>query len=121
MTATDPKTEFRLITQLRVRYGECDLQGIIFNANYLAFADVGLTEYMRALMADVQPDKPESEMLDGFMHYFGGDNWARHADVDFVPLAKRMICSTLPFASPVLGGPAIHCYAIYCAEMSCLT
>ncbi len=34
--------------QLRVRYGECDAQGIVFNANYLAYVDVALTELWRA-------------------------------------------------------------------------
>jgi acyl-CoA thioester hydrolase len=34
--------------ELRVRYGECDAQGIVFNANYLAYVDVALTELWRA-------------------------------------------------------------------------
>ncbi len=33
---------------LRVRYGECDPQGIVFNANYVAYFDVVLTELWRA-------------------------------------------------------------------------
>lgn len=33
--------------QLRVRYGECDPQGIVFNANYLAYFDVAVTELWR--------------------------------------------------------------------------
>ncbi len=33
---------------LRVRYGECDLQGIAFNAHYLTYFDVNLTELWRA-------------------------------------------------------------------------
>ena len=33
--------------ELRVRYGECDPQGIVFNANYLLYFDVALTEYWR--------------------------------------------------------------------------
>ena len=32
---------------LRVRYGECDPQGIVFNANYLMYADVAFTELWR--------------------------------------------------------------------------
>jgi acyl-CoA thioester hydrolase len=32
---------------IRVRYGECDPQGVVFNANYLAYFDVILTEYWR--------------------------------------------------------------------------
>jgi acyl-CoA thioester hydrolase len=33
--------------RLRVRYGECDPQGVVFNANYLAFFDVIITEFWR--------------------------------------------------------------------------
>jgi acyl-CoA thioester hydrolase len=33
--------------RLRVRYGECDPQGVVFNANYLAYFDVVLTEWWR--------------------------------------------------------------------------
>lgn len=34
--------------QVRVRYSECDLQGIVFNANYLTYVDDALTELWRA-------------------------------------------------------------------------
>ena len=37
-----------LTHQLRVRYGECDPQNVVFNANYLAYFDIGLTELWRA-------------------------------------------------------------------------
>jgi acyl-CoA thioester hydrolase len=83
----NPREGFRLITPLRVRYADCDLQGIVFNANYLAFADVGLTEYMRALMAE-RGMQGKGDMLGGFIQHFGGDNWVRHADVDFRAPAK---------------------------------
>jgi acyl-CoA thioester hydrolase len=33
--------------RLRVRYGECDPQGVVFNANYLAYFDLILTEFWR--------------------------------------------------------------------------
>lgn len=32
---------------LRVRYGECDPQSVVFNANYLGYVDVVLTEFWR--------------------------------------------------------------------------
>jgi acyl-CoA thioester hydrolase len=35
------------VHQLRVRYGECDPQGIVFNANYLLYFDVAFTEFWR--------------------------------------------------------------------------
>jgi acyl-CoA thioester hydrolase len=35
---------------LRVRYAECDAQGVVFNAHYLAYFDVSLTELWRAAL-----------------------------------------------------------------------
>jgi acyl-CoA thioester hydrolase len=32
---------------VRVRYGECDPQGVVFNANYFTYFDVALTELWR--------------------------------------------------------------------------
>jgi acyl-CoA thioester hydrolase len=34
---------------LRVRYNECDPQGIVFNANYLTYFDITITELWREL------------------------------------------------------------------------
>src|SRR6476620_10119777 len=36
------------VHKLRVRYGECDPQGLVFNANYLLYFDVVFTELWRA-------------------------------------------------------------------------
>ena len=38
------------VHELRVRYGECDPQGIVFNANYLLYFDVAFTELWRAAL-----------------------------------------------------------------------
>jgi acyl-CoA thioester hydrolase len=35
--------------QLRVRYNECDPQGVVFNANYLTYIDLTITELWREL------------------------------------------------------------------------
>jgi acyl-CoA thioester hydrolase len=37
----------RFSHSFRVRYGECDPQGIVFNANYVAYFDHGFTELWR--------------------------------------------------------------------------
>jgi acyl-CoA thioester hydrolase len=39
---------------LRVRYGECDPQGIVFNANYLLYFDVAFTELWRTAVGPWQ-------------------------------------------------------------------
>jgi acyl-CoA thioester hydrolase len=46
--STSERTPFS--HELRVRYGECDAQGIVFNANFLAYIDVVLTEIWRESM-----------------------------------------------------------------------
>jgi acyl-CoA thioester hydrolase len=35
------------VHRLRVRFHECDPQGVVFNANYFAYFDIGLTEMWR--------------------------------------------------------------------------
>ena len=42
------------VHELRVRYGECDPQGIVFNANYLLYFDVAFTEMWRAAVGPWQ-------------------------------------------------------------------
>src|SRR5216684_5989041 len=34
---------------LRVRYGECDAQKVVFNARYADYLDLGCTEFLKAL------------------------------------------------------------------------
>ena len=45
--------------ELRVRYAECDAQGIVFNANWFAFFDVVMTEFWRDVLGGYQhlPEK----------------------------------------------------------------
>ena len=35
--------------QLRVRWSEVDAQGVVFNANYLLYADIAVNEHMRSV------------------------------------------------------------------------
>lgn len=43
-----------LANKLRVRYGECDPQGMVFNAHYLAYFDIAITELLRAAFGSYQ-------------------------------------------------------------------
>ena len=60
------------VHELRVRYGECDPQGIVFNANYLLFFDVAFTELWREAVG------PWQEMVER-----GIDAVVAHAEIDF--------------------------------------
>ncbi|BAN51258.1 thioesterase family protein [Metapseudomonas resinovorans] len=43
------RDDFCFFHPLRVRWAEVDPQGIVFNGNYLTYADVAITEYFRSL------------------------------------------------------------------------
>jgi acyl-CoA thioester hydrolase len=43
-----------LTHSLRVRYAECDVQGVVFNAHYLAYFDTSITELWRAAVGSYQ-------------------------------------------------------------------
>lgn len=40
---------FTLVHPTRVRWAEADMQRVVFNAHYLAYFDLGVTEYWRAV------------------------------------------------------------------------
>ncbi len=44
-----PKSDFKFRTELRVRWMECDAQGIVFNGAYLGYLEVVQAEYYRNL------------------------------------------------------------------------
>ncbi|NNE39556.1 MAG: acyl-CoA thioesterase [Marinicaulis sp.] len=44
-------SDFNFTHPLRVRWAECDAQGIVFNVNYFLYFDVAMTEYLRNLGA----------------------------------------------------------------------
>jgi acyl-CoA thioester hydrolase len=59
--------------RIRVRYGECDPQGVVFNANWLAYFDVVLTELWRELVGGY------AEMIEG-----GADMVVAEANVRYL-------------------------------------
>lgn len=65
------------VHRLRVRYSECDQQGIVFNGNYLFFYDVAVTELWRERVG------PYQEMIEG-----GADLVVAEARLRFVAGAR---------------------------------
>ncbi|MFT6269354.1 MAG: acyl-CoA thioester hydrolase [Alphaproteobacteria bacterium] len=51
---TTPNITNQVNLQIRVRYGECDAQQVVFNARYADYADLAATEYIRALIGQHQ-------------------------------------------------------------------
>jgi acyl-CoA thioester hydrolase len=45
------RADFAFTTRIRVRWSEVDPQAVVFNARYLDYADIAVTEYWRAVRA----------------------------------------------------------------------
>src|SRR5450631_2488171 len=59
------REDFAFFHQLRVRWAEVDMQGIVFNGHYLTYFDVAFTEYWRGtgLPSVLQQAKDGREMF----------------------------------------------------------
>jgi len=53
-----------LITALRVRYVECDMQGHVFNGHYLTYFDLAHTEALRSATGLSYPELVAAEGID---------------------------------------------------------
>ena len=69
-----PQDRFAVRHDIRVRYNEIDGQNIVFNGNYLIYADIGVTELFRA-MGQAQPGP--------FFAQYGTDIVVVNAEIDY--------------------------------------
>ena len=69
-----PREDFRVHETVRVRFNEIDGQNIVFSGNYLIYADIGVTEYFRAL-GEGQPGP--------YFHQYGTDIRETHCEIDY--------------------------------------
>src|SRR3546814_19674714 len=69
-----PLDDFRVRETVRVRFSEIDGQNIVFNGHYLTYADIGVTEYFRAL-AEGQPGP--------YFYQYGTDIRETHCQIDY--------------------------------------
>lgn len=76
---------FAFFHPLRVRWGETDPQGIVFNPNYLVYADVALTEFWRDAGIDyvnmAQQLGVDTFMVNSAADYFGSAAFDDELDI----------------------------------------
>ena len=71
---------------LRVRWGEVDAQGVVFNPNYFVYADVAATEFLRQagmVQAD-GPDLLESYVVDAHAQFRASGRFDDMLDIGVV-------------------------------------
>lgn len=76
---TVEKANFRVCHDVRVRFNEIEGTGIVFNGNYLTYADIGVTEYFRAL-GEGQPGQ--------YFRQYGTDIVVVNAELDYHASAR---------------------------------
>ncbi len=76
--ATPPRSGFRFLERLRVRWVEVDMQRIVFNGHYLMYFDTAVAGYWRALAL------PYHET----MERLGGDLYVRKATLEYEGSAR---------------------------------
>ena len=69
-----PQNGFAHHHDIRVRFNEIDADGIVFNGNYLIYADIGVTELFRA-MGEGEPGN--------YFAQYGTDFVVVHAELDY--------------------------------------
>lgn len=84
---------FRFSTSVRVRYAEIDVQNVVFNAHYMTYLDIGISDYYRKglqldprelakqgvfefVLASCTLDFKQSATLDDVLHI-----WCRTVDI----------------------------------------
>ena len=65
------RADFAFLHPLRVRWNECDAQGIVFNANYFVYYDIAIWEWTRALGYPRYTDAPEFVTAHAECDYLG--------------------------------------------------
>lgn len=71
--------------RIRVRYGECDMQRVVFNANYFAYCDDAVDSWMRhALSTEMKTEDPVVDLHGlGFDFMLKSATMTWHAPVRF--------------------------------------
>ena len=90
MPAPAPFTFFH---PLRIRWAECDAQGVVFNAQYYFLFDVGMTEYARAI---------------GFAGSTGPEMFTVASSAEFLASARFDEEVEIPVRCARLGNTSVH-------------
>lgn len=72
------RSDFHCQHRLRVRWAEVDMQKIVFNGHYLAYVDVAMTEYWRALALPYEAS----------MRALGGEMYVKKASLEYHASAR---------------------------------
>jgi len=104
--------------QIRVRYGECDQQGVVFNANHFGYFDVALTEAWREAIGpynDMLKDGTDLVVAEASAKFLGPARFDDVLDIEWriTRLGTTAMTTRIDIASdgqPVVEGRMRHVF-----------
>lgn len=117
----------RFVHPLRVRYHECDLQGVVFNANYFAYFDVALTELMRVTLGSYQALRDgglDLLVVEATARFYAPARFDEEIDVAFVPetLGRSSMVSAIDISragEQLVRGRMVHVFVDVDSQAKC--
>ena len=98
--------DFRCRSRQRVRWSEVDLQKVVFNAHYLSYVDIAMSEYWRQLAVPYEEG----------MQRLGGELFLRASQLEFHASARLDDVIDIGLRVVKLGNTSVQYEAaIYCA------
>ncbi|MFM8383035.1 MAG: acyl-CoA thioesterase, partial [Actinomycetota bacterium] len=96
--------------RIRVRYGECDMQRVVFNANYFAYCDDAVDSWMRqALSMEMKTSDPVTDLHTlGFDFMLKSATMTWHAPVRFAEFLDLVADPTVDPHVETACSPAGH-------------
>ena len=99
------RADFAFLHPLRVRWNECDAQGIVFNANYFVYYDIAIWEWTRALGYPRYTDAPEFVTAHAECDYLGSALFDDEIDIGM--RAARLGGKSMDIAAAVFRGETL--------------
>ena len=102
------------VHRLRVRYGECDMQRVVFNANYLAYCDDAVETWLQSVgLSDITTFGWDFMLKKATIEWAGAATVHDHLDIAVAAARWGNTSFDVGFDGSVDGRPVFSCTITY--------
>ena len=102
------------VHRLRVRYGECDMQRVVFNANYLAYCDDAVETWLQSVgLHDITEHGWDFMLKKATIEWAGAATVHDHLDIAVAATRWGNTSFDVGFEGSVDGRPVFGCTITY--------
>jgi acyl-CoA thioester hydrolase len=106
-------TDLPYVHRIRVRYGECDMQRVVFNANYLAYCDDAVERWLAERGVDVFHHGWDFMLKKATIEWAGAATVHDHLDITVAASRWGNTSFDVTFDGAVDGRPVFSCTITY--------